>query len=450
MKNIKKLIAMLLCVMMLVSVVACNTAKTDDDAAADDGIVDITYAQWGNDLETENCQAVADAFFAENGKIRVTVEQINQDDYATVLNARAASGELPDTCIMGEQTTIAWALNGMLLDVSDMYADAPAKPIECITFTYDGHDVCYGAANEMGLLYYNRDMFDAAGVDYPPTNPEEAYTWDEFIEVAKQLTLDKNGKTPNDAGFDAENITQYGVVINTRDFEWDALAQSNGGGISVDKKTCTFGSAETIEAAQAIADLTFKEHVQPVLDSSNSESVDGNICAGNVAMTIDGHWAIGVALNASDINYGIGVLPKFKTPVTFATGGPNVAFATTEHPEEAMTWLAWYAKEENNWDNLIATGIWMPTLESYYTDAALTEKWLSEPGYATVKDDAMAVFPAYYPYQSAPAWCYNANYAPMVEVINNAMAAVWSGDVSAEEAITAIAPEVEQLFNEGM
>lgn len=449
MKNIKKLIAMLLCVMMLATVVACTGAPATDEPV-DDGIVDITYAQWGNDLETENCQGVADKFFEENGKIRVTVEQINQDDYLTVLNARANSGELPDSCIMSEQAVIAWALNGMLLDVSEMYADADAKPLDGITFKYDGKDVCYGAANEMGLLYYNRDMFDAAGIAYPPQKAEEAYTWEEFVETAKLLTLDENGKNATEAGFNAEKIAQYGAVVNTRDFEWDALAQSNGGGISVDQKNCTFGSAETIEVAQAIADLYLVEHVSPMPGPATSEGVAGNICTGTVAMAIDGFWSIGCDLVPSGINFGFGVLPVFDTPVTFATGGPNVAFATTEHPEETMEWLAWYAKEENNWDSLILTGIWMPTLESYYTDPALSEAWFSGAAFDNIREDANNVLLDYYKYQKSPAWCYNANYNPMVEIINNQMAAVWSGDMTAEEAITEIAPEIEQLFNEGM
>lgn len=39
-------------------------------------------------------------------------------------------------------------------------------------------------------MFYNKDMFDAANVEYPPTNADEAWSWDEFVEVAKQLTLD--------------------------------------------------------------------------------------------------------------------------------------------------------------------------------------------------------------------------------------------------------------------
>ena len=45
------------------------------------------------------------------------------------------------------------------------------------------------------VLYYNKDLFDKAGPPYPPSNPEEAWTWDEFLEIAKQLTIEENGRS---------------------------------------------------------------------------------------------------------------------------------------------------------------------------------------------------------------------------------------------------------------
>ena len=97
--------------------------------------------------------------------------------------------------------------------------------------------------------------------------------------------------------------------------------------------------------------------------------------AGTCAMTTNGAWNIGTTLGDAKeegLNYGIAVLPYMKDKVTISTAGPNVVFSTTEHPEEAMEWIRYYMKEENSWD-LISAGTWMPILESYYTDEAMTK-----------------------------------------------------------------------------
>ena len=57
-----------------------------------------------------------------------------------------------------------------------MYEGADSMPLDSITFKSEGKPVAYSAANEVLSLYYNKDMFDAAGLDYPSAT--EAMTWD--------------------------------------------------------------------------------------------------------------------------------------------------------------------------------------------------------------------------------------------------------------------------------
>ena len=52
------------------------------------------------------------------------------------------------------------------------------------------------------IIYYNKKIFDEAGVPYPPTKWTEAWTWDEFVNVAKKLTKDKNGNNALSPNFD--------------------------------------------------------------------------------------------------------------------------------------------------------------------------------------------------------------------------------------------------------
>ena len=58
--------------------------------------VKITYAQWGNEVETAATQKVADKFNSEQDRIEVEVVRIDHDSYVTKLNAMATAGELPE------------------------------------------------------------------------------------------------------------------------------------------------------------------------------------------------------------------------------------------------------------------------------------------------------------------------------------------------------------------
>ena len=77
----------------------------------------------------------------------------------------------------------------------DVYAGQEEKPLDYLAFKNEGKTVGYSTANEVLALWYNKAMFDAAGLPYPPATLEDAWTWDEFVAVAKQLTIDAKRQT---------------------------------------------------------------------------------------------------------------------------------------------------------------------------------------------------------------------------------------------------------------
>jgi multiple sugar transport system substrate-binding protein len=299
-------------------------------------------------------------------------------------------------------------------------------------------------------MYYNKDMFDAAGVAYPPAVAEEAWTWDEFVEASKKLTLDKNGKTPNDADFDKNNITQYGCMVENLTWQLEVWALSNGGGFfSEDGSSVAVGEASSIEAIQKVADLYLKDNVAPLSSGLTDDGVQRSLIAGTTAMTTNGAWNIGTCLASAreeGLNYGVAVLPYMEEKVTICTGGPNVVFNQTEHPEEAMEWLKWYAREENNWENLISTGIWMPTLDSYYTDEEMTKKWLENPNFPEYEEAKSVLVDYAKDYTQSTAWYYVNNTNDFNELLGSVLGDVWTGKITAEQAITDNLPALEDAF----
>ncbi|MGL6201316.1 MAG: ABC transporter substrate-binding protein [Lachnospiraceae bacterium] len=458
----KRIISMLLAVALTGSMVltGCSSGggSTSDSDTNDDssGKVKITYAQWGNEVETAATQEVADKFNSEQDKIEVEVVKIDHDTYVTKLNAMATAGELPDTGIMSEAGVLKFAENGLLADISEMYGEDDSKPLDALTFKYEGTPVAYSAANEVLNMWYNIDLLtevcEKQGIDIaevtPPANAADAWDWDTFVKVAQTLTLDINGKNALDPEFDKNNIDIYGCTINTLPWQLEVWALSNGGGyFSEDGTACTIDDAATVDALQKIADLSSKYYCAPPVTSA-ATALESSLGSQKVVMATDGAWTVGTFLGPNaDFEYGVGVLPYMEEPVTICTGGPNVVFSTTEHPEEAMEWLKWYYQEENSW-SLIEAGTWMPILESWYTEEDKIDKWISNPNFPEKEMYRSAVVDYAKDYTESTAWYYVNGTEEFNATLDTVYSGVWSGDQTMEEAIAENKDELQSIFDE--
>lgn len=123
-----------------------------------------------------------------------------------------------------------------------------------------------------------------------------------------------------------------------------------------------------------------------------------------------------------------------KEKLTLCTGGPNVVFSQTKHPEEAMEWLKWYYQEENSWA-LISSGIWMPILDQWYTDETLTHKWVDNPNFPPYEDYKSAVVDYAKSSAKSASWYYVNNTVDFNNLLTSILGDVWTGNISAKDAI---------------
>jgi multiple sugar transport system substrate-binding protein len=324
----------------------------------------------------------------------------------------------------------------------DIYGGQAEKPIDYLAFKYDGKTVGYSNANEVLALWFNKSMFDSAGIDYPPATLDTAWSWDEFLDVAKQLTIDINGNNAHSADFDKNNIVQYGAYINAFYWQLEVWALSNGGRFfSADGKQIVFDDA-AVEAMQMVYDLHLVHNVAPFNDGTQDNGFGSSVGAGNVAMCTEGQWAVGFRGGATEVDYGVGVLPYMKNKVTISTAGLVGMFSQTKYPEETAEFVRWYSDEEFNF-GIIEAGWWMPAKWSWYTDEAKLQRWVfdNELRQALDADRYMTaiVEVAMDTNVTKPTgWYYTPNYFEIEQVMMPALAEAANGSRTAKEVVDSV------------
>lgn len=431
----------------------CSNAGSGGDKPVGDTVT-LKYVDWAPDEERKSQQKSFDAFMEAHPNIKIDYQSVAYDEFGTKLSAMAASKTLPDISAMLEPQALKWAESGILMDLSRHYESGAISPkMESNKFmSPDGKLLGYSVANEVIILHYNKELFDDAGIPYPPAEADQAWTWDEMLEVARKLTVDAGGKHPGESGFDAGNIVQYGIEINhSASFLWTPFAISNGGGeVSQDGKELLIDKPETIEAIQKIADLALVENVSPTPAQAQGlpGDVGGKLASKKIAMVTSGQWElvnIGPQLENGLVN-GVGVLPIFKKPATTNAGLPLVIYNSTKHPEEALELYKWLMNPEMNQANF-DSGVWMPAELSWYTDEALVKKWTASPVHPPEYKTAVVDYALKHTYPTP--WHFLPTYSRLTEVLNPGLDPVWLGTKTAEQAVKEMLPKLKEIFDSG-
>lgn len=420
--------------------------------------VTIKFMYYADDTQKEIVESACAAY--EESHPGITIEQIvvpADGSITTTMATLASSNDLPDISYMAEADVIRYADAGLLYSLDEAISDGTiGEKLDSVTIRgKDGKIYGLGLSNQLMIMYYNKDIFDEYQIEYPPTSVDDAWEWDEFVDIAKRLTIDANGNTAADPDFDPSQTEQYGVAFNSLyQFNYMWAAYANGGGIvSADGTEFLLDQDASLEGIQKIADLFNVDHVAPAATSSLVSSIgsaDKAMISGDVAMYINGSWDLSNAINAkkeADVNYGIAVLPKMKEAITMNSGGAAVMFNTTEHPEEVLEFYAYMMDPERVID-ILQTGAWLPNEASWYTDEEKVELWTSGEN---VTEEAKETILSYTNTQGAIAqWpvYYVTNWADLMSVSDSVIDSIWNGSGTAEEVLGNVMEEMKAVFEQ--
>lgn len=444
-------------VLVLALAAACTTpapagggaATTSDSASGGQVVLEMTT--WGSPAEQAGWEAQAGHYQEQtDGAVRVEVQGI-PTDYDAKLMTMIAAGEEPDVAMM-ESASIAFPLaeENRFVNLKPFLDADPNlsadKLVPNIQYSLDPETIVgLGPGPETFVLYYNQDLFDAAGVEPPPANADEALSWDEFVALAKTLTLDEEGRNANDPNFDPERIRQFGITFGTWWGVYSNFIYSNGGDwLSPDGTTFALNQPEAVEAIQALADLINVHHVAP--NAAQSESIPAlNVAmqTGRVAMAIDGQWAA-QDLALAEVPYNVAALPVFDEPVTTVVAGMFAIFDSTEHQDEAWGLLKAMLDPSASLD-LYKTGLLMPAPLEWYTDPELKTQWTDHPSRPSGYDGAVIDMLLNHSHQTPTG--YVVNFSQIMDLVNPALDLVWSGEQTAQQALDSIAEQAQALVD---
>lgn len=319
----------------------------------------ITWAFWGSPEELATHQSVADAFMEEHPEITIEIWHQPWSDYFTGLQTLWAAGDaaaIPDVMFLSPINN--YAADGVL-EPLDAYIDESGFDREdfwpgLLEYAmYDGQ--VYGFPRDIGLevLYYNKDIFDEVGLDYP----DETWTWDTLLEAADVLTeVEASGR-----------VARY--ALGMEGGKWQLWVGQNYGSALDDMTNptqCTLNAPEASEAIQFFADMMDNNYAMRDAALSQAGGDAAVFTSGQVAMIIQNASRI-PTFNAAEMNYDVAVvpIPEGGQRSGSAAGAAWTMSSVSDNKEAAWTFLEWLSLNPEGGQRLYTeSGEILPALRS--------------------------------------------------------------------------------------
>lgn len=343
MKNWHKAAVIALAAATGLSASACNSQSTKK--------TEIRFSTWDSAESLDFQQSMVDKFNEQSETVHVTLEGYGEN-YDTKITASMGGKDAPDVMYMWNYPKYGEAL--MPLDeLITAEGDAYKNDFYESLWNYNkiGDDILgIPVGYTTHVMYYNKDMFDAAGIAYPTGD----WTWEEVEAAAAKLTKPE------------EKIYGLAIPINPDPYDYEMFAWSNGGAFcdETGKIEGVLNSAETV----APFDFFQKMIADGVAVGTDSYGAS-NFKMQTVGMFMNGSWSIG-SLQEAGINFGIALLPNFGTTPSqsiVSSSGVGIS-ATTEHKEAAWEFVKFWTGKEMNKERI---GYELPVLKSVAAEEAL-------------------------------------------------------------------------------
>lgn len=392
---------------------------------------EITMMMWGDPAELAVWQQVVADFEAANPTIKVKVDVSDWESYWNKLQTLFAAGTPPDVFAMDGPYYPDWASRGVLLNLQPYIDNSPGfldGLYEGPLATYKRDDGYYGLPRDFQtiVLYYNKDLFDKAGVAYPTND----WTMEDMRTAAKALTLDTDG----DGKFN-----QWGLGLDLWDMElfWGPAVWGYGGEvISDDRAKTLIGEEKARQAFYLISTMMFED--KSIVDPDTQAQYGGDpFAAGVVAMTTIGHWAVPTYKEAG-LNFDVAAMPAgpARRSTTVNSAG-FVAAKDGKNPDASWEFIK-FALGPSGQTRLTELGFAIPVAKAVAESPVYLKQKSADINHQVFLDATEYA-------HTKPAF---RGYDEWAGVVGDTLGLVWIGDMNIDDALDEIVPAADAILAE--
>ncbi|HET6456475.1 MAG TPA: sugar ABC transporter substrate-binding protein [Armatimonadota bacterium] len=306
------------------------------------GRTEIVYFTRATPDQLEVWRQATKEFMRLNPDVKVRFENLPYAQYWDNLQTMNDAGDAPDIIYMESSRFAKFASSGAIenlqpyiqrdgdVDLPDFY------PAALDSYRWKG-DI-YGLPNDIaiGVVFWNKDLFDEAGVPYPlalDPSGKPGWTWNDYLKASKMLTFD----------FDEDGrIDQYGTLTG----DWRHFVWQNRGEVvdnPANPARSTMNTPAVREALQWLVDLRFKHHVTPQPGEFADMGGYEMFMTGKVAMVFGGHWDVPTYSKITRFRWDVAPLPKGKVRANNAYGSCLSIPSKSRHKEAAWRYIKFLA-----------------------------------------------------------------------------------------------------------
>jgi multiple sugar transport system substrate-binding protein len=296
----------------------------------------ITFMITGDPSERQAYIDLVEAFHRVYPDIQVEITHIpSAREYRTRLATEFASGKPPDVTLWNYRRYANFAAGdlfeplGPYLKESDLIQPDDFFPIALEAFTWQGELMCIPQNISSLVVYYNQDLFDAAGIPYPPND----WTWTDFIETAVALTKD----------FDNDGvIDQYGLGMEISLYRLAPFVWQNGGPIvdnSEQPNRLTLSRPPSLEALQWFVDLHQVHGVIPGRVEETAMDSESRFVAGSTAMFLNSRVGVPSYREIKAFAWNVAPIPRNKTSAGILHSDAYCLSKVAKNKESAWTFI---------------------------------------------------------------------------------------------------------------
>ena len=319
------------------------TATPEPVADRSDEPVDLRFTVWsGNEDHLNMLNGFVAAFQEAQPNVTIQFDTIPFTDYIPKVTLQLAGSNPPDGGWLLETSAPTFVQSGVLADLKPFLADPAydyADFSESALELWVADDAVYGVpfSTSPFLILYNRDMFEAAGLQTPNELAAEGkWTWDAFAAAAKAIAED----TP--AGvYGYDTLDAQGYEVRTLHNLIPIIRAYGGDAWDVAGTTCLLNSPESVAAVQRYHDMIFVDH------SVVPPGEQADFYSGSAGMTI-GQLSRVAKLKDAAFNWDVAPLPAGSAGEVAVIGqAALVAFETSPHKDVAAEFIAFMTNKEN-------------------------------------------------------------------------------------------------------